>query len=83
MLLKSHELMMINSNILPDDPWHVIAAHQSILTSFRFRQLQRDVSLKTVLLLAVFAAIDIAASAGFVLVRLIMVIIHPIKCIVG
>ncbi|XP_054157058.1 uncharacterized protein LOC128955415 [Oppia nitens] len=32
----------------------------------------RDVSLKSVLLLAVFAAVDIAASAGFVMVRVIM-----------
>ncbi|CAG2168325.1 unnamed protein product [Oppiella nova] len=32
----------------------------------------REVSLKTVLLLAVFAAVDIAASAGFVMVRVIM-----------
>jgi hypothetical protein len=31
------------------------------------------VTLKTVLLLAVFAAVDIAASSGFVLIRLVMV----------
>nr|XP_046914036.1 uncharacterized protein LOC124494810 [Dermatophagoides farinae] len=32
----------------------------------------QDISLKTVLLLAIFAAVDIAASAGFVMVRIIM-----------
>ena len=40
-------------------------------TSFHTKQ--HDVSLKTVLLLAIFAAVDIAASAGFVMVRVIMV----------
>ncbi|KAJ6223606.1 hypothetical protein RDWZM_002151 [Blomia tropicalis] len=35
-----------------------------------------DVSLKTVLLLAIFAAVDIAASAGFVMVRVIMYVMR-------
>jgi dynein light chain LC8-type len=35
-------------------------------------RISKDVSLKTVLLLVVFAAVDIAASTGFVMVRLIM-----------
>ncbi|KPM08754.1 hypothetical protein QR98_0072780 [Sarcoptes scabiei] len=33
----------------------------------------QDISLKTILLLAIFSAVDIAASAGFVMVRVIMV----------
>ncbi|XP_015781928.1 uncharacterized protein LOC107359857 [Tetranychus urticae] len=36
----------------------------------------KDVSLTTVLLLAVFAAVDIAASSGFVMVRMIMLFIR-------
>ncbi|UXI21466.1 FAS-associated factor 2-like [Sarcoptes scabiei] len=32
----------------------------------------QDISLKTILLLAIFSAVDIAASAGFVMVRVIM-----------
>lgn len=35
--------------------------------------LQGSVPLRTVLLLSIFAAVDIAASAGFVLLRVIMV----------
>lgn len=35
--------------------------------------IQQDISLRTVLLLSIFAAVDIAASAGFVMVRVIMV----------
>ncbi|XP_074597645.1 uncharacterized protein LOC141852516 [Brevipalpus obovatus] len=42
----------------------------------RETQSKKDVSLTTVLLLAVFAAIDIAASAGFVMVRMIMLCIR-------
>lgn len=50
-------------------------AKQTIETflAILFFSLQQDVSLKTVLLLAIFAAVDIAASAGFVMVRVIMV----------
>ncbi|XP_015917086.2 uncharacterized protein [Parasteatoda tepidariorum] len=44
--------------------------------AFAIKQVSRggSVSLRTVLLLAVFAAVDIAASTGFVLLRLIMYI---------
>lgn len=35
--------------------------------------LQKDISLKSVLLLVIFAAVDIAASTGFIMVRIIMV----------
>ncbi|UYV65604.1 hypothetical protein LAZ67_3004826 [Cordylochernes scorpioides] len=43
--------------------------------AFAINQAQEggSVSLRTVLLLSVFAAVDIAASAGFVLLRIIMV----------
>lgn len=43
--------------------------------SYFFSFTQQDITLKTVLLLAIFAAVDIAASAGFVMVRIIMVFI--------
>ncbi|XP_076347643.1 uncharacterized protein LOC143245322 [Tachypleus tridentatus] len=46
--------------------------------AFSINQAKEDggVSLKTVLLLAVFAAVDIAASAGFVLLRIIMYVMR-------
>ncbi|XP_022258621.1 uncharacterized protein LOC111089802, partial [Limulus polyphemus] len=46
--------------------------------AFSINQAREDggVSLKTVLLLAVFAAVDIAASAGFVLLRVIMYVMR-------
>lgn len=46
-----------------------------VITSITIRSIktQKDVSLKSVLLLVIFAAVDIAASTGFVMVRIIMV----------